>query len=305
MNNNWTERIAEGWHRLWFTPEPARNLAAARIIFAAHALWVLMSRDLPAISALPPEFWAFVPRTALWRYLIFPGHSRTEEFLQGLAVVALLGALTGFYPRLSCLVSGLLLYHLAPLETIIWTTNPYIRGFTITVLGLVTLSVSPCGDAFCLFGRRQVGSQTNSSWVYGWPLRLIQVFLCQVYLFSAYVKLSKSGLAWVTAENIHNWLLYISQVDQVSVYKSLGLWIADHPAICLLVAIGTIALELGFMAVIFWKGSRVWLIPLAALFHVGILFSMNLTFLNLPQLLIFVDWGALSIRLKLAQPAHI
>jgi len=297
--------MARGWNKLWFSPEPARNLAAARIVFSAHALWILMSRDLPAISGLPHEFWIFVPRTALWRYLIFPGHPRGEEFLQGLAVLALLGALTGFYPRLSCLVSGLLLYHLAPLETIIWTTNPYVRGFTITVLALVTLSFSPCGDAFCLFGRRRVGSKTNPSWVYSWPLRLIQVFLCQVYLFSGYVKLSSSGLAWISADNLHNWLLYISQVDQVSVYKSFGLWIADHPAVCLLVAVGTIALELGFIAVIFWKGSRIWLIPLAILFHMGILFSMNLTFLNLPQLLVFADWEALFTRLKLTQPAPI
>ena len=49
------------WARFWYGPEPARNLAAARILLAATALWVVLSRhDLPGILAYPPEMWAGV-----------------------------------------------------------------------------------------------------------------------------------------------------------------------------------------------------------------------------------------------------
>ena len=59
------------WDRFWFAPEPALNLAAARIVLAAQALWILLSRDIPALSALPPAFWAEVPASARWRFLVF------------------------------------------------------------------------------------------------------------------------------------------------------------------------------------------------------------------------------------------
>ena len=43
-----TQRIAAAWDAFWFTPAPALNLAAARVVFALHAIWILGSRDLAA-----------------------------------------------------------------------------------------------------------------------------------------------------------------------------------------------------------------------------------------------------------------
>src|SRR5215831_2147670 len=98
------EWFRHSWNRAFFSAEPAFNLACARVIFAAHALWVLLSRDLPALSALPAEFWLGADRTERWRYLIFPGHPEIEYALQAVAVVALALATLGILPRLSCFV---------------------------------------------------------------------------------------------------------------------------------------------------------------------------------------------------------
>src|SRR6516162_5981860 len=133
------ERLRRFWNNAFFSPEPALNLASARVIFAAHALWVLLSRDLPANSALPAQFWQGVDRSDLWRYLIFPGHAGVESVLQGVAVITLLLATIGITARTACFLSALLLYHLAPLETIYWTPNPFQRGFTVDVLCMLTL----------------------------------------------------------------------------------------------------------------------------------------------------------------------
>src|SRR5262249_57866760 len=94
-----TAEIRRLWQRAFFSPEPALNLAAARVIFAVHALWVLLSRDLPAHSGLPPEFWQGINRSELWRYLIVPGHPQVEYFLQWLAVAALCCAALGVAAR--------------------------------------------------------------------------------------------------------------------------------------------------------------------------------------------------------------
>jgi len=57
-----------------------------------------------------------------------------------LTLAALLAAMLGIFARVSCFLAGLLLYRLAPLETIIWTVSPYARGLTISVLALLVLA---------------------------------------------------------------------------------------------------------------------------------------------------------------------
>src|SRR5215470_6525999 len=112
------ERLGGLWTRAFFSPEYALNLACARIIFAAHAIWLLLSRDIPAVSAFPEEFWRFVDPTDLWRFAIVPGHPGAEYVVQWVAVGALICATLGVMPRLACFVTGVLLFHLGGLETI-------------------------------------------------------------------------------------------------------------------------------------------------------------------------------------------
>jgi hypothetical protein len=285
------------WGKVFFAPEAALNLAAARVIFSVHALWVLLSRDLPATSSLPPEFWTNVRRADLLRYFIFIDHSRLEYGLQFIAVLGLAGAAIGVMPRLCCFVSALLLYHLAPLETIYWTAAPYQRGFTISVLALFTLSLSPCGDAL----RLGKFLSTDTSSIYCWPLRLIQLYLAQTYVFSGYAKLYRVGWRWLEPENLRSWFLLFSQQDQVrrlgTAFNTVGPWIADHWLLCLVAGWYGVLINLCFISTVFSRRARWVLVPDAAFFHVVVLLSLNIFWLNTPQLLVFVNWQWLSDRL--------
>jgi hypothetical protein len=282
-------RGRSAWDRFWFAPESARNLAAARVILAAHALWILLSRDIPALSALPADFWAEVPHSARWRFLIWEGRPGLEAALQAVAIAALMGALLGVAARACCAVAALLLYHLAPLETLFFTPSPWAKGLTIPVLGLLTLSLSPCADALRLGGRRTAASSGGPD--HGWPLRLTQLFVCQIYLFSGIAKLRSAGLGWASPDNIRAWLLLANQDDQLAVFRSPGLWLADRPALCLAMGIAALAMDLGFIAVLFSKRARRVLVPAAAVFHAAIVVTQNYAFLSAPLLLLFVDWG--------------
>jgi len=282
-------RTRETWDRLWFVPESARNLATARIVFAAHALWILLSRDIPALSGLPAEFWAEVPQTARWRFLLWEGQPGLEAALHAVALAALVGAILGVAARSCCLLAALLLYHLAPLETLFFTPSPWAKGLTLPVLGLLTLSLSPCGDALRLGGRRAAAAVPGPE--YGWPLRLAQLFVCQPYLFSGIAKLGSAGWGWASAANMRAWLLLSNQDDQLAVFRSPGLWLADHPALCLAMGTFALAMDLGFILVWFWKRSRRVFLPAALLFHAAILVTLNYAFLSAPLLLVFVDWG--------------
>src|SRR5206468_4792264 len=92
------------WNRFWFARGSPRNLAAARIIFAAYSLWVLLSRNLAEMSGLPSVFWSQVGASARWRYLVFPGHPGLEHVLVWITAIALLGGMVGVLPRFCCFV---------------------------------------------------------------------------------------------------------------------------------------------------------------------------------------------------------
>lgn len=287
------------WNIAFLSPEPALNLAVARILFASHALWVLLSRDLPAHSALPAEFWAFVYQADLNRFFIVPGHPELEYALQAITALSLGAAMVGILPRASCFVAALLLYHLAPLETIYWTPNPYQRGFTIDILALFTLSFSRCGDALTLLGDR---SSPRPSPDYCWPLRLIQFHLAAAYAISGAAKLIRVGPEWMDPVNLRNWFLMFAQQDQVrrlgSLHESVGLWIADHWLLCLLAGVFGVVANLAFIATPFSRYARYVLVPDAVFFHGMVFLSMSIFWINLPQLLVFVNWHWLVGRIR-------
>jgi hypothetical protein len=293
-----TAKIGRLWQRAFFAPEPALNLAAARVIFAVQALWVLLSRDIPAMSMLPPVFWENVSRSDHWRFLVFPGHAGLEYALQWITVAALVCAILGLMPRLACLVAGLLLYHLAALETLYWTANPFQRGLTISVLALLTLSFSRCGDALRLGGAPEVDPSPD----YCWPLRLVQFHLANVYFLSGVSKLIRVGPAWLDPQNLREWFLLFSQQEQViresAIFNILGPWFADHPVLCAIAGLYGVVANVTFITTPFSRYARRFLVPDAAFFHVIVLFSMNIFWSNIIQLLIFVNWFWLIDRLR-------
>jgi hypothetical protein len=285
-------RLAQGWDRFWFSAESPRNLAAARILASAHALWILLSRDPAAIAALPSEFWTSVWTSTRWRFLVFEGNAGLERVLQALAVAALLAALLGLAPRVSCLAAGLLLYHLAPYETLMFTPSPWVKGYTVTTLALVVLSFAPCSDAWSL--RPRPGAAPAAA--YNWPLKLVQVFLCQVYLFAGYAKLFRTGLGWISVEGVRGYVLLYNQNPQNVVFNTLGPWLAARPALCFAAALAAVLLNLGFWVVLFSRRARRVLVPAALAWHLAILLAMNMAFLEAPLLLVFVDWAWLAAR---------
>jgi hypothetical protein len=275
------------WQRFWFTPASPHALAVARIVFALHGLWLLWSRDFAGVAALPPDFFTAVSPQVVRRYGLLLGRPETEAWLQGVAAVALIAAAAGWAPRLTCLAAAILLYHLAPYESVLWAPTPYFRGLDVTVLGLVIVGVSRSAEAWVV-GRTIAAP--SPSWEYRWPVALLQLFVALTYFFSGYSKLWYEGLDWASAENIRNHLLAFTQDDFLVVYRSLGTWLADQPVLCALIGAGTLLLELTFPLAVFVPSTRRVYVPAALVFHGGVVFAMNVVWLNWPQLAVFVNW---------------
>jgi hypothetical protein len=276
----------ERWDSFWHAPTSARNLAVARVLLAGTALWMVLSRvDLPSVLAFPAEMWTGVGWARRARFFL-GAPLVVERALYAALHATLVAALIGVYPRLACLASGLLLYHFAPFETIIRSPNPYLRGMTIPALGLLILSFAPHVNSWRVFPRR--GEEAVEA--PAWPLRLVQVLLCQIYFFAGYAKLVTSGLAWPAPENVRGYLLLLNQGLSSAPAGSAGYALADVPWACALLGWGGLAFELLFPLVLVSRAARLVLLPLALAFHVanGLLF--RIFFQNLLLLLLFVDW---------------
>lgn len=297
----WPASLRAAWDGFWYRAEPAGNLAAARIILAGTALWVVLSRvDLPSVLTFPPEVWSGVTPERRIRFLMLFGVA-TERMLYGGLHVTLAAALLGVLPRLACLASAGLLYHFAPFETVIRTPNPYLRGLTLPTLGLLILAFSPCGDRLALWPR-PAGPASEPSWKYRWPLALVQVLFCQIYFFAGYAKLFTSGLSWTTAANIRGHLLILNQILHPDPASSVGFAVASSPWACATIAWAGLVFELGFPVILFSRAARWVLVPVAAAFHVANSVLFRIFFQNVTLLLLFVDWDALLARSKGARP---
>ncbi|MBL8997125.1 MAG: HTTM domain-containing protein [Gemmatimonadetes bacterium] len=283
--------LRERWDAFWFEPGHALQLAVVRVLAAGTALWVLVSRDRAGVSGLGGEFWSGVSTITRWRFLLFPGHETLERALTLLAAVLLVATLLGIRPRVTAFASALLLYHLAPLESIVWTPAPYGRGLTLPTLALLLCGIAPSADALAPGART-----TAPSWRYGWPVRLLQVWLVSVYFFSGVAKLRASGLAWASGENLTHWLRLATQNELVNVHVAVGGWIADRPLAASGAGALTLAFELGCVVALFSRRARPWFALVAIGFHVGIYLAMNITFNSWPLLLAFVDWPAARDR---------
>jgi hypothetical protein len=284
------------WSAFWYRPASARQLAGARVLLASTALWVVLSRaDLPSVLSFPPELWGQVSFERRLRFLmLFP--IGVERALWAALHVSLAAALLGVRPRAACLASGLLLYHFAPFETIIRTANPYLRGLTIPTLGLLALSFSRCGDALALTSSPRAASMPAKSWEYAWPLRLVQVFFCQIYLFAGYSKLFASGGAWLAGTNLRGHLLVLNQALSERPEATWGYALARHEGLCTAAAWAGLGIELAFPLVLISRPARLVLLPAALAFHVANSLLFRIFFQNVPLLLLFVDWTRLLPR---------
>ena len=272
------------WERVWFRPAHPLCLTAARVILAAQALWILLSRpDLPDLARWPAGFWVLSGRALPARFGIVGLGVDVEHALFLVLHVALLAALLGLRPRLACLVSGLLLYHFAPFEELV-ARMPHTAfgGLTVPTLGLLVLSFAEAPPW-----------RGAPSADYRWPFALVQLLVAFSYFFPALAKLRFSGPGWFTADNIRYYALGNFAVTAAP----LAPWVAERPLVCRLIALGTLALEGLSPLVVFSRAFAMAFVPAALVFHIGIVLVIGYFFPSVPLLLLLLDWDGLGRRL--------
>jgi hypothetical protein len=124
-------------------------------------------------------------------------------------------------------------------------------------------------------------SQENwSPGVPGWPMRLIQVQIAMVYLFTAILKLRDP--LWIAGTAVY-WTM-----NNLNFGLFNFLWLGHYGWLVNLATFGTIAVELSFAFLIWRSSTRRPMLLAGALIHVGIMFTMNVILFSQIMLLLYV-----------------
>lgn len=176
----------------------------------------------------------------------------------------------------------------------------------VLVLVLGVLAVSRCGDAWSL-DRRFAASRNETtnpfvepSGEYRWPVRAVWLILSLVFFSAGFSKLSHGGIAWILSDNLAIVLAqsayHIANEDPVTRW---GLWVAQSPALCSLLAFATVVVETGYPLALFSRPARWFFPPVMCATLVGFRLLMGPTF---PQFfvchLFWVPWDHVVHRLR-------
>lgn len=307
--------VASGWNRFWFTPRDPRDLGVARALYVALMVLVCFP---PSAAKWPVTPWSamrwaevsdayWVPVGVFDWLGVGLAPPQVMFALWAIFYVALLLAGIGLFTRPSLVVVFVLDLYLTNIRNNFgkvdwnWLLPPIIFLF---------LSASRAGDGFSVdaWRRRRSGAAPIApSGEHRWPLQAIRMWLALAYFASGVSKLRNGGVEWITSDTLG---VYIVRSNYERVFAGnhpivdWGLWLAQHHALLVGLALSTVVVELCYPLALFSRRAAWVLVPSAALLHVGIAFLIGAFFLPWICAVVFwIPWGAVFDRWRRRGPA--
>lgn len=284
-------QIANTLKMFWMKPIHAEPLALHRIVLGSLGLLYICLYIGPNLE----HFWGkegifpwpvvddYLERTGRWCLLRPSGfpwlarclppewvdHWKTQgSNLAGLRaayyvwMLSLVGVIVGFFTRWTTLIAWFLtasFLYMAP--------QGLNGGDDILIEGLFYLLLAPAGavwsvDAFI----RKNTNPNDIIKITPWPVRLIQIQVVFMYLFTG---ISKIGSDWCNGEALY-WVL-----QDFSVTRWPYAWLPIPMAACRLFSWATLIFEVGFPLWILIRAARPWLFISGVTLHIGIFVSMD------------------------------
>ena len=271
MKRSRIARLGAGWHSFWFASTSPTNLAVCRIAFFGGLLGLYRTRDVSAWSEVSRAFW--MP-TFFFRILRIPVLPRSAVgSLQTLWKVMLAFSCVGLFTRPSTLTAFVLGSYLLGLPHNFGKVH---HGNALLVFIQGILALSRCGDAWSIDRlhrtvRRRGDGATHAAAAtgeYTWPIRLVQLLISLAFFGAGVSKMRRSGLAWITSDNLAV-LLVQRQYDASSTPStSWGPFVARYGRVCRLLAAATVAIELSYPLALVRREAR-WIVLPAACAMLG------------------------------------
>ncbi len=275
------KQLLASWDDFWLTPEPTSTLAVVRVAYGAVLLaWAAgLGPDLsPFFSTSgilfdrPDTRWA-------WSLLHVVESDAFVAIVYWLLVASAVGLVLGFHTRLAAVVAWVCVVSL-------YRRNPafFQAGDQALRVFSFYFMLAPAGAALSLDRWRRA---RDRFWEFPnrspWALRLMQVQLSMIYLFTVWIKVR--GETW----NNGTAFSYSVRVGEL-VRLELPAWMTTSVVVSNVATYSTLAIEFA-MAVLVWnRRARPWVLTAGVLLHVFIEVTLRVGFFSLTMFLFYLAW---------------
>lgn len=269
--------ISNAWDEFFFKPVPVDSIALFRIIWASILLVVAIldfgnindfygPHAITSIQTVKEQF--FAPHLNVFH--LFNSGYGFIYFLFGLYITSIIFTLFGLYTRASltvllvCMVS----FH---------QRNIWLLSSSELLMRLITLLMifSPAGNAYSvdsLLGRKFNHFKRPKEWS-PWVLRLIQIQVSVVYLWTVWHKLK--GNTWVDGSAVY----YATRLEDMKNFPVP--FLLDWIPFIKMTTWTTIVVELAIGVLVWFKEFRKPVIVIGILFHLGIEYMMSIPYFEI------------------------
>ena len=287
----------EAWNEFWFSPTSPSTLSAIRVLAGAmllytHLVWSLGLTDFFGQNGwLPQDLMhevhvmgndpdgpgpAVGAARAIWSHFDYVHSPKLMWTIHICALVVFFLLAIGFFSRTMALLAFLFAVSYANRIT----PGAYFGLDKVNCMLALYLIVGPCGARYSidrLWRLRKGITDVPPSSGANLAIRLIQVHMCIIYLFSGIGKLQ--GAPWVLGEA--SWLSF-----GMLEYQSLDMtWLAKFPLLLNFMTHATVFWELSYCALVWPRLTRPWVLAMAVLVHAGIILALGMPTFGLVMLI--------------------
>lgn len=273
--------MIEAWNRFWFASKPTSTLAIFRVMFGLLVL-------LWSLSLAPDVYRLFGPDGVLpaqphvqnW-YGVFALWNNDEAVLIAYVTLLIASVLlcVGCWTRVVAIVVWFLLMSFE-------RRNPWVMNSgDVLILNLAFyLMLAPAGASLSVDRWRR---HRDDFWSFPsravWPLRLIQIQLCLMYLVTVWDKVQ--GSTWNDGTAV-SYALRLTDLTRFAVPPS----IAHSVLASNLLGYGSLAIEFGLAVLVWNRKARPWILCLGILLHVSIDLTIEVGFFSFAIITAYVVW---------------
>lgn len=286
--------LVELWNDWWFPPSTGFRLAVCRIIVVGAQLFVFtpsLEKQLGLLAANerfvdPQWLTALISALGPDELLFTPGAFRLLFVVTiGAGALCLIGLLTRPSAFVFALGNWIMVSH-----SYSYGEEHHVEAIMATFLML--LAFSPSGRRLsvdALLRRRRGEDRAGPGPVETavWPLKLTQLLIAWSYLSNGVAKLVYGGLEWINGYTLQQYLLS----DGLRNDLPLGVELAGHHTLAILMSIGTLLFELFFFLAVLFPRTVPFFLVAGVLMHVGIYFTMGADFWQqMVMYVVFIDF---------------
>ncbi len=280
------KKILNAWDKFFFEEKTAEGIALFRIIWMSM-IFIYFLIDLGNNQDFYGPHAILSQNTVRDQFPflhanIFNLFRPSYETVNGIMLVyglSIVASIFGLFTRYSLIMTLILMTSLH--QRNIWllsSSEMLMRAITLMLV------VSPCGHSLsvdALLGRYFQDFRKKTIWPV-WSLRLIQIQISVVYLWTVWHKLQ--GETWLNGTAVY----YATRLDSMTNFTVPVLM--DSLIFLKLMTWGTLLVELSLGTLIWFKKFRRPVIVTGILFHLGIQYIMSIPFFELYMMALLINF---------------